>query len=103
MAASEATEAIKVKLKELLDDRFEKEGFEFGPIVVMPCVDDDGTSYLQSYIVFSGDQDRLDPTWTLRLSDSLWVQSQELGYPGIPLQLFVERSEWTDELQELLT
>jgi hypothetical protein len=31
MAASEATEAIKVKLKELLDDRFEKEGFEFGP------------------------------------------------------------------------
>ncbi len=47
MAASELTEAIKVKLKELLDDRFEREGFEFGPIAMMHCVDDDGISYLQ--------------------------------------------------------
>ena len=68
MAASEATEAIRVRLKELLDDRFEKEGFEFGPIVVMPCVDDDGTNYLQSYIVFSGDQERLDPQALLACS-----------------------------------
>ena len=102
MAASKATEEIRDILKKLLDDRFEKDGFEFGPIVVTPCVDDDGTSYLQSYIVFNGDQEKLDPIWTLRLSDSLWPQAEALGYPGIPIQLFVERSEWAEELQEML-
>ena len=104
MAATEATREIEEMLEKLLRERFENDGFRFGPIVVMPCVDDDGTGYLQSYIVFDGDQEKLDPQWTLRLSDSLWERSLELGYPGIPIQLFVERSEWADEeLREMLT
>ena len=93
MAAEEATVEIKTMIQDLLSERFENE-FEFGPIVVMPRFDEFGEEYLHSYIVFDGDQKKLDPTWTLRLSNLLWPHSEELGYPGIPIQMFVERSEW---------
>ena len=101
MAAPEATDVIREMIESLLHDRF-KDEFKFGPIVVMPRIDDDGQMYLYSYIVFDGDQSNLDPRWTLRLSDSLWTKALELGYPGIPIQLFVEESEWP-ELKESLT
>lgn len=94
MEASEAN-AIRERIEFLLNERFEHD-IEFGPIVVTPRLDDEGIRYVQSYIVFHGDQDILDPRWTLRLSDSLWGLSQDLGYPGIPIQLFVERSEWPE-------
>ena len=89
----EATDEIKQLIHDLLSERFKSE-LEFGPIVVMSRVDDDGEGYLHSYIVFHGDQKMLDPTWTLRLSRLLWSRAEDLGYPGIPIQLFVERSEW---------
>ena len=101
MATSEATDQIKTMIQDLLDERF-KDEFEFGPIVVRSRVDDDGEVYLHSYIVFHGDQSKLDPRWTLRLSDSLWARALELGYPGIPIQSFVEKSEWP-ELEKTLS
>lgn len=93
MAAEEPTEEIRKMLWEMLLERFGDE-FEFGPIVVRPRVDHDGDDYLHSYIVFKGDQKKLDPKWTLRLSGRLWDRAEELGYPGIPIQSFVEKSEW---------
>ncbi len=93
MVADEATEEIRNKLRDMLSERFRDE-FKFGPIVVIPRVDQDGDAYLRSYIVFEGDQKKLDPTWTLRLSSLLWSRAEELGYPGIPVQLFVKKSEW---------
>lgn len=101
MATSEATDEIEEMILKLLNARF-KDEFEFGPVVVMPRIDDDGEVYLHSYIVFHGDQSRLDPAWTLRLSDSLWSRALELGYPGMPTQLFVDKSEWP-ELEEMLS
>ena len=95
MVAAEATEEIRDMIREMLQERFESD-FEFDPIVVIPRVDRDGEEYLQSYIVFHGDQERLDPLWTLRLSNSLWSRARELGFPGIPIPMFVERSEWPD-------
>ena len=95
MASSEAPDKIREKIQEMLHERFRDE-FEFGPIVVIPRVDQDGEEYLHSYIVFKGDQKKLDPAWTLRLSNSLWPDSEALGYPGIPIPLFVARSEWPD-------
>ena len=100
MVASEATNEIKGMIQDLLHERF-KDELEFGPIVVMPRIDDDGTEYLKSYIVFHGDQSILDPKWTLSLSGTLWDRALELGYPGIPIQHFVEKSEWP-ELEEML-
>ena len=95
MMTDEATKTFEQRIREMLMDRFGGE-LEFGPILVMPRVDHDGEGYLHSYIVFDGNQEKLDPTWTLRLSNSLWGQAEELGYPGIPIQLFVKRSEWAD-------
>lgn len=82
-------------IETLLRERF-NDDFEFGPIVVTPRYDHDGEEYLHSYIVFKGDQKKLDPTWTLGLSRQLWARAEELGYPGIPMQLFVEKSEWPE-------
>ena len=93
MTVDEATNEIKEMLERLLEERFEDE-LKFGPIVVMPHFDHDGEEYLRSYIVFHGDQKKLDPIWTLRLSNLLWQRAEELGYPGIPIQLFVKSSEW---------
>ena len=59
MAAEEATVEIKTILQDLLRERFENE-FEFGPIVVMPRFDEYGEEYLHSYIVFNGDQKKLE-------------------------------------------
>lgn len=100
MTANKATNEIKGMIRDMLSERF-KDEFEFGPIVVMPRFDDDGEGYLHSYIVFQGDQQKLDPAWTLRLSNLLWSRAEELGYPGIPIQLFVEKSEWPD-LEKML-
>lgn len=91
--ADDATSEIGDLIRKVLRERFADE-LEFGPIVVLPRFDDDGEEYLHSYIVFDGDQKKLDPTWTLRLSRRLWSRAEELGYPGIPIQLFVKKSEW---------
>ena len=93
MTVEEATDEIKQLIEALLRERFRDE-IEFGPIVITPHFDHDGEEYLRSYIVFQGDQKKLDPTWTLGLSRQLWPRAEELGYPGIPMQLFVEKSEW---------
>ncbi len=93
MLGNEATSEIRDLIRDVLRERFAGE-LEFGPIVVLPRFDDDGEEYLHSYIVFDGDQKKLDPTWTLRLSKLLWAKAEKLGYPGIPIQLFVKRSEW---------
>ena len=93
MVVDQGTDEIKEMIQGLLHERFKNE-FEFGPIVVMPRYDEDGERYLHSYIVVRGDQKKLDPLWTLRLSGLIWPRAEELGYPGIPEQSFVERSEW---------
>ena len=95
MVVDEATDEFKQTIQRLLRQRFKNE-IEFGPIVVMPRFDEDGEGYLHSYIVFQGDQKKLDPMWTLRLSNLLWSSAEKLGYPGVPIQLFVEQSEWPD-------
>ena len=89
----DAASEIRDLIRKVLRERFADE-LDFGPIVVLPRFDDDGEEYLHSYIVFDGDQKKLDPTWTLRLSRRLWSRAEELGYPGIPIQLFVKKSEW---------
>lgn len=74
MATTAGADEIREMIQQLLGDRFRGD-LEFGPIVVVPRIDFDGIEFLQSYIVFSGGQDKLDPRWTLRLSDSLWDRS----------------------------
>ena len=88
-------------IRTLLEQRFHGE-FVFDPIVVFPKTDHDGENYLHTYIVFDGDQKNLDPRWTLRLSRQVWPQAEELGYTAIPIQSFVEKSEWPELEKHLI-
>ena len=97
---SEAASQIKNYLTETLNERFRKE-FVFEPIVVRLRVDQDGDEYLQAYIVFDGDQKLLDPAWTLGLSSRLWPLAQGLGFPGVPIPCFVEKSDWPELEKQL--
>ena len=94
-SSEEPTAQFGELIRALLEERFSEE-FTFGPIVAIPRTDHDGQDYLHTYIVFDGDQKNLDPRWTLRLSGRVWPHAEQLGFPAIPIQSFVEQSEWPD-------
>ena len=93
------TEAVSQKVanivRKALADRF-KDEFVFEPIVVVPKVDHDGDEYLHIYIVFDGDQKRLDPDWTLGLVDLILQEVTREEVPNVPAKSFVEKSEWAE-------
>ncbi len=97
---AEAPAKFKDIINALLEERFKGE-FTFDPIVVIPKVDHEGRDYLHTYIVFDGDQRDLDPGWTLRLSGRVWSKAEELGFTAIPIQSFVEKSEWPELARHL--
>ena len=79
-----------------LEERFGKEGFVFDPIAVVPDVDHYGDPYLHVYIVFSGNQKKLDPEWTGGLTNRVRgeVDALGLGWENAPLKSFVSKSGW---------
>ena len=80
-------------LQGILSDRF-SDDFNFTEIRVEPLTDHDGEDYLHTYIVFEGDWRKLDPGKTLGISTILWPEAIRMGYEAIPIQSFVEKSEW---------
>lgn len=88
-----AEEEFAAIIRAKLGERFQDE-FVFDPILVRTAWNLDGVRYLHAYIVFAGDQKKLEPAWTAALPRLLWPHAQELDYPGLPLQTFVEKSEW---------
>ena len=66
----------------------------FNPIVVEVKTGHDDQDYLNAHIVFDRDLDNPDPGWSMDLSGKLWPHAEPLGYPGIPIQSFVAKSEW---------
>ena len=79
-----------------LEERFQKEGFVFDPIAVVPEIDHYGDPYLHVYIVFSGNQKKLDPKWTGGLTNRVRdeVDALGLGWENAPLKSFVSKSGW---------
>ena len=81
--------------RKLLEERF-REDFVFDPIAAVPKIDEYGDEYVEIYIVFDGNQKKLDPAWTHRLTgliiDELDAGGVELLH--IPGTSFVEKSEW---------
>ena len=101
MMVDESTDKLKNKLQELLDGKFGNE-LEFGPIIVRPRYDHDGDHYLQIYIVFDGDQKKLDPRWTLGLHRELSPIAEELGFSRVVGQSWIEKSEWPEVEEHLI-
>ena len=91
--SQEPTENIAVLVGDWLRERFQDE-FVFDPIIVKPETDQDGDTYLHTYIIFEGDQKKLDPAWTIALSSRLWPEAAALGFPSVPVQSFVKKDEW---------
>lgn len=82
-------------VRQLLFERF-GDTFDFGPILVEREFDHDGDEYVHVYIVFDGDQDKLDPSWTSSLSGRLWPHLVEMGFDSPPSKSFIEKSEWAE-------
>ena len=87
-------------IRKMLEEHF-KDLFVFNPIIVEAKTDHEGDEYLHTYIVFDGDFNQLDPGWTVELPGKLWPRTTALGYPAIPIQSFVAKSEWKT-LQRML-
>ena len=80
-------------VKEYLNAWFEAEGLVFDPIVVIPRFFED-EEYLEIYVVYDGDGDRLDADCTITLPRLIRdrMTDEEISGP-LPIS-YVEKSEW---------
>ena len=85
--------SIKRLVREDLTGHF-GDAFEFGPVVVRELVDHDGDLYLRVDIVFRGDQDELDPDWTLGLTRRIRHRLREKGMDADLAPHFNEKADW---------
>ena len=89
------TDRVAEIVRQLLDGRF-GDTFVFDPIIVEREFDHYGDEYVHVYIVFEGDQDELDPSWTVGLNGRLWPHLMEMGIDSPPSKSFIEKSEWLE-------
>lgn len=93
----ERFEKVKEAVREDLEGHFQ-DLFVFEPIVVHQDVDEfgdgDGEVYLRILIVFDGDQDLLDPAWTLGLIRRIRPKLIDVGVEEFPVPSFINRVEW---------
>ena len=85
--------SIKAFIVEDLSGHF-GDVFEFGPVVVREVIDHDGDPYLRVDIVFRGDQDKLDPDWTLGLTRRVLHRLREEGMDADLAPHFSEKADW---------
>lgn len=98
MITKQQADAIEKIVREILDERFNGQ-FVFDPIVVRNAVDHDGLDYIRIYIVYTGDQEQLDPSWTAGFAGRLIPKLTALGIDEFPVKSFVDRPGW-DAVQE---
>lgn len=70
-------------LRQALEERYEGK-FIFDPIEVESAIDQYGDEYLETYIVFDGDQKNLDPRWTAHLGIQMWEELERMGIFNSP-------------------
>ena len=76
-----------------LEGRF-KDEFVFDPIIANPELDWWGDEFLHIYIIFDGDQKRLEPRWTNGIEGRLLDLLPDGALPHTPGHSFIEHSEW---------
>ena len=91
----ETIKKVEKIVRTALEERFGDE-FVFDPIIVEPWFGIDDEEYLHIYIVYDGDQKKLDPTWTIGLYDIILDQTTEDEVFTSPSKSFVEKSEWEE-------
>ena len=92
----EMQERVADIVRKMLVERFA--GAPFGPIRVIPAVDEfgdgDGEKYLRILIVFDGDQEALDARWTSTLIRRIRPKLFDAGVEEFPSFSFVSKSDW---------
>ena len=89
----EVIEKVEVLVRKDLEGRF-KEEFVFDPVIVNPEMDHYGDEFLHIYIIFDGDQKKLDPRWTNGIERRLLGELTEEEAPLWAGHSFISRSEW---------
>ena len=91
----EVVDRVESLVRKDLEGRF-KDGFVFDPIIVNPELDHYGDEFLHIYIIFDGDQKKLDPKWTVGMSTRIIQQMTEDEMPHTPGRSFIEKTEWRE-------
>ena len=90
----EVREKVNRFVWEDLNEGFADE-FIFDPIVLVPEVDVvTGEEYLHIWVVFDGDQDKLDPNWTVGLHVRIAEKLEEMGVPPSFSISYMGADEW---------
>ncbi len=90
---NEVLRKVENIVRNALAERF-KDDFVFDPVIVQSKLDHDDEEYLDIWIVFDGDQKRLDPHWTAGLAGLILDQVTEDEVPVVPSKHFIKRSSW---------
>ena len=89
-------EKVEKIVRDALAERF-KEGFVFDPIIVEPWFDYvTDEEYLHVYVVYEGDYDALDPSWTGSLGLLIRERTTEDEVWTAPGKAFVPKDEWEE-------
>lgn len=99
MMKPELCEKVASITADLLEEHY-GDKFVFDPIVVIPEIDDhysdDVFPYLEIYIVFEGDQSKMDRGWKGDLIGLLIDELEEVGIDDFPSPRFVPKSGWNN-------
>lgn len=80
-------------LKEgLIDEKYRL--FAFDHVDIEERTDYDGQFYLHAYIVFDGDESKLDPDWTSMLITRIRPELIKRGLPMVLSKSFIAKSDW---------
>ena len=91
---NETIQKVEKIVRDAVEERFRDE-LVFDPIIVESRIDPVyDYEYLHIYVVYKGDPQKLDPTWTLGLTGLIIDQTTEEELPGVPSTSFVLEREW---------
>ena len=89
----ETLQKVEKVVRDAVEERFGSD-FVFDPIVVEPRSDMDDDEYLHVYVVYKGDRNKLDSSWTLGLASIILDHTTDDEVWHIPSKSFVPKREW---------
>ena len=95
----EVIERVEEFVRKDLEGRF-KDEFVFDPIIANPELEWGSDEFLYIYIIFDGDQKKLDSKWTLDIEGRLLDYLSEGELPSTPGHSFISKSEWKSIYKE---
>ena len=89
----EVIDKVEQLVRKDLEGRFQDE-LVFDPIIVNPELDHYGDEFLHIYIIFDGEQKKLDSKWTIGIERRLFDLLPEEEWPLYAGHSFISKSEW---------